>query len=123
MFLATSQNLLLKNEVLLVELAPGGHVGRLVIWTESAFRKLDRIYGTFKSPSTMKKGFTLPLAKMANPDFARAKKSEEIVKAVRPVRRVVKTPKVSLLEPRTTFHPFEKMESLFSLIFLQVQKT
>merc|ERR1712203_834130 len=34
------------DELNLLKLAPGGHVGRFCIWTESAFKKLDAIYGT-----------------------------------------------------------------------------
>ena len=30
----------------LLTLAPGGHVGRFIIWTKSAFDKLDSIFGT-----------------------------------------------------------------------------
>merc|ERR1711963_345649 len=30
----------------LLKIAPGGHVGRFCIWTESAFKKLDKVYGT-----------------------------------------------------------------------------
>ena len=78
----------------LLRLAPGGHLGRLVIWTESAFRKLDAIFGTFKATSQQKKGFSLPLPKMANPDFGRAIRSEEIVKAVRRHRVASKGAKV-----------------------------
>ena len=29
----------------LLKIAPEGHVGRFCIWTESAFKKLDSIYG------------------------------------------------------------------------------
>merc|ERR1712241_934443 len=39
----------------LLKLAPGGHVGRFCIWTESAFKKLDNIYGTWRKSSTEKK--------------------------------------------------------------------
>ena len=41
----------------LIRLAPGGHVGRFCIWTESAFRKLDDIYGTWKKSSKEKKNY------------------------------------------------------------------
>jgi large subunit ribosomal protein L4e len=78
----------------LLKLAPGGHLGRLIIWTESAFRKLDAIYGTLHKKSTHKADFHLPTAKMTNADFARLIRSEEIVKAVRPTRKNVKTVKV-----------------------------
>ena len=36
------------NRMNLLKLAPGGHVGRFCIWTESAFKKLDDIFGTYK---------------------------------------------------------------------------
>lgn len=42
------------NKMNLLRLAPGGHVGRFCIWTESAFRKLDELYGTWRKPSTQK---------------------------------------------------------------------
>merc|ERR1711881_571940 len=49
----------------LLKLAPGGHVGRFCIWTESAFKKLDAIYGTWRKPSETKKNRNLPMPKMA----------------------------------------------------------
>ncbi|KAL2509489.1 60S ribosomal protein L4-1 [Forsythia ovata] len=44
----------------LLKFAPGGHVGRFIVWTKSAFEKLDEIYGTFDKPSEKKKGYVLP---------------------------------------------------------------
>ena len=38
----------------LLQLAPGGHVGRFVIWTEAAFSALDSIFGTATEPSAAK---------------------------------------------------------------------
>merc|ERR1711962_1147804 len=38
----------------ILKLAPGGHVGRFVIWTEAAFKKLDGLYGTWRKPSASK---------------------------------------------------------------------
>lgn len=40
----------------LLKLAPGGHVGRFIIWTQSAFKQLDKLFGTWKSASKLKKG-------------------------------------------------------------------
>jgi len=68
----------------LLRLAPGGHVGRFVIWTESAFRKLDELYGTWKRESKMKRHYNLPQPKMSNTDLSRLLKSDEIQKAIRP---------------------------------------
>lgn len=64
----------------LLQLAPGGHVGRFVIWTESAFRELNNVFGTHKNPSS---NFTLPTHEVTNPDLARVINSNEIQSAIR----------------------------------------
>ena len=38
----------------LLKIAPGGHVGRFCIWTESAFSQLDKLYGTWRKASQEK---------------------------------------------------------------------
>jgi len=68
----------------ILKLAPGGHVGRFCIWTESAFRKLDDLYGTWKKDSTIKKKWNLPQPKMAITDLSKLLKSEEIRKVLKP---------------------------------------
>merc|ERR1712179_195752 len=62
----------------LLKLAPGGHVGRFCIWTESAFKKLDGLYGTWRKASTTKAGWNLPQPEMANTDLSVLLKSENI---------------------------------------------
>merc|ERR1711926_234 len=75
----------------LLKLAPGGHVGRFCIWTESAFKKLDGLYGTWRKASTTKAGWNLPQPKMAVTDLSKLLKSEEIRKVLRaPNRKVTK---------------------------------
>merc|ERR1711977_438695 len=44
----------------LLQLAPGGHLGRFIIWTSAAFKALDTIYGSTTTPSDLKKDFLLP---------------------------------------------------------------
>jgi large subunit ribosomal protein L4e len=73
----------------LLKLAPGGHVGRLCIWTESAFRQLDDICGTWKKASKQKTGFMLPRHIMMNTDLQQLINSEEIKGVVRkPTRKM-----------------------------------
>jgi len=74
----------------LLKLAPGGHVGRFCIWTESAFKKLDAIYGTWRKSSETKKNWNLPMPKMAVTDLSKLLKSEEIRKVLRAPNRKVK---------------------------------
>lgn len=66
----------------LLQLAPGGHVGRFCIWTEGAFKKLDKIYGTYHTKSTYKKDFSLPQPIMTSADLMQIMKHENIKRAI-----------------------------------------
>lgn len=95
----------------LLQLAPGGHLGRFIVWTESAFEKLDSIFGTQDKPSEIKKGFTLPRAPMANSDLARIINSDEIQSIVRPPKesqkkRVLKKNPLKNLAALIKLNPF-----------------
>jgi len=68
----------------LLSLAPGGNFGRLVVWTEGAFKKLSEIYGSLKSTAPMKKGYHLPRPAMENADVARIINSDEVQSVLRP---------------------------------------
>ncbi|KAL7092032.1 hypothetical protein ACP275_12G140400 [Erythranthe tilingii] len=74
----------------LLKLAPGGHLGRFIVWTKSAFEKLDEIYGTFEKTSEKKKGYVLPRSKMVNADLARIINSDEVQSVVRPIKKDIK---------------------------------
>ncbi|CAK1592330.1 unnamed protein product [Parnassius mnemosyne] len=87
-------DLLKVDKLNLLKLAPGGHVGRFIIWTQSAFERLDALFGSWKTPSKEKKNFNLPQPKMANTDLTRLLKSEEIRKVLRaPNKRVIRSPR------------------------------
>lgn len=77
-------DLLSVEKLNLLKLAPGGHVGRFVIWTESAFQRLDKLFGSWKTPSLEKKGYNLPQPKMSNTDLSRLLKADEIKAVLRP---------------------------------------
>jgi len=72
------------NHLNLLQLAPGGHLGRFVIWTRDAFEKLDSVFGTYKKSSTQKTDYSLPRPMMSNADLARIINSDEIQSALRP---------------------------------------
>ena len=74
----------------LLKLAPGGHVGRFCIWTEAAFKKLDGLYGTWRKPSAVKAGWNLPQPKMANTDLSSLLKSDAIRQVLRAPNKKVK---------------------------------
>ena len=71
------------NKLNLLKLAPGGHVGRFVIWTQSAFERLNALYGTWREKSKLKSDYNLPQPIMTGTDLSRILKSEEIQKVIR----------------------------------------
>eukprot|EP01130_Rhizamoeba_saxonica_P004347 TRINITY_DN177_c0_g1_i1.p1 TRINITY_DN177_c0_g1~~TRINITY_DN177_c0_g1_i1.p1 ORF type:complete len:394 (-),score=115.74 TRINITY_DN177_c0_g1_i1:22-1053(-) len=69
----------------LLQLAPGGHLGRFVIWAEDAFEQLNSIFGTLTQESEQKSGFKVPRSKMTNPDLTRIINSDEVQSVLRDV--------------------------------------
>lgn len=80
----------------LLQLAPGGHLGRFVIWTKDAFERLDSIYGTYKKAATEKSDYQLPRPILSNADVTRIINSDEIQSVLRD--------KI----PQSKFHPRKK---------------
>ncbi|KAJ3212957.1 hypothetical protein HK099_007626 [Clydaea vesicula] len=71
------------NALNLLQLAPGGHVGRFCIWTQAAFEKLDSLYGSYTKNSDLKSEYQLPRSLVTNPDLPRIINSEEIQSVVK----------------------------------------
>ncbi|CAI4252762.1 BAG_1a_G0008690.mRNA.1.CDS.1 [Saccharomyces cerevisiae] len=67
----------------LLQLAPGAHLGRFVIWTEAAFTKLDQVWGS-ETVASSKVGYTLPSHIISTSDVTRIINSSEIQSAIRP---------------------------------------
>jgi len=80
------------NSLNLLQLAPGGHLGRFIIWTKDAFDQLNIVFGTADKPSTLKKGYFLPRPILSNPDIRRIIQSDSVQAIVnaKPARFVPK---------------------------------
>lgn len=111
----------------LLRVAPGGRVGRFIIWTESAFKRLNELYGSWKEPSALKKGYNLPHPKMANTDLTRILKSDEIRKVLRAPRKKVFR-RVRRLNPLTNtrqmikLNPYAEVIKRRAILSLQKRK-
>merc|ERR1711934_150750 len=92
----------------ILKLAPGGHVGRFVIWTESAFKKLDDLYGTWRKPSATKAGWNLPQPKMANTDLSALLKSDAI-------RAVLRAPNRKVTRAVVRTNPLKNIRTMLQL--------
>lgn len=71
-------DLMCVDRLSLLELCPGGHLGRLVIWTLGAFEKLSVIYGKDALGETFKKGYSSPESLVTNHDVESLFYSDEI---------------------------------------------
>merc|ERR1712113_895621 len=47
------------NRINLLQLAPGGHLGRFTIFTRDAFESLDKVFGSYTTASEQKSGWTM----------------------------------------------------------------
>lgn len=106
----------------LLKLAPGGHLGRFCIWTEAAFKKLDGLYGTWRKASDSKKSWNLPQPKMANTDLSKLLKSEEIRKVLRAPNRkisraVIKTNPLKNVRTMLQLNPYSAVAKKNSTLF------
>merc|ERR1711997_257102 len=96
------------SQLNLLKLAPGGHVGRFCIWTESAFKKLDALYGTWRKDSSEKKTWNLPQPKMAVTDLSKLLKSEEI-------RKVLRAPNKKISRAVLKMNPLKNVKAMLQL--------
>ena len=80
----------------LLQLAPGGHLGRFIVWTSSAFEALDEIYGSTTVPSALKRDFLLPSSLVSNADIGRLINSSEVQAVVRAPKGEARTKRASV---------------------------
>jgi len=81
----------------LLQLAPGGHMGRFCVWSKAAFESLDTIYG--------ESGKRIPLPSMMNPDLGRIINSDEI-------QSVLNAPKAGQTHYAFKANPLKNIEAL-----------
>merc|ERR1712119_107879 len=102
-------NLVPVNALNVLRIAPGGHVGRFLIFTEDAAKALDTIYGNFSTGSSEKKGWSIPSAVIQNSDLQSMLQSDE-------VQSVIKAPKKSDTIRRTTKkNPLNNIRAMLKL--------
>merc|ERR1712115_431385 len=97
------------NNLNVLRLAPGGHVGRFLIFTEDAFKALDTIYGNFSAGSSSKKNWSIPSAVIQNSDLQALLQSDE-------VQSVLNAPKHSdTIKRSTKKNPLTNIRAMLKL--------
>jgi len=74
-----------------LQLAPGGHLGRFVVYTEDAFRQINHTFGTNRYASETKKGFHLNRPVMNCADISRIINSDQVQSKLREQRTSIRT--------------------------------
>jgi large subunit ribosomal protein L4e len=70
----------------LLQLAPGGHLGRFVIWTKDAFTALNKIFGNYRAKGVEKGGYVLNRNVMTCADLSRIINSDQVQSKLRQVK-------------------------------------
>ena len=86
-------------------------MGRLCIWSESAFAELDNLYGTYTTAGQKKQGkkpYVLPRPMMANSDLVRIINSDE-------VQSVLNAPKTSATLNTRKSNPLKRFSEMVKL--------
>lgn len=91
----------------LKQLAPGGQLGRLIIWTKGAILELNKIFGTFKKDGVLKSEYALQKSLLTNADISRIINSNEIQEAIKP------------REKNVTKHMIQKKNPLKNINFMK----
>ena len=98
----------------ILQLAPGGHLGRFLIFTKDAFKALTNVFGSYKGESTEKKGYKLNRPVMNCADIARIINSDQVQAKLREVRKSVRVHDKTKKNPLTNkaamtrLNPFAK---------------
>jgi len=74
----------------ILQLAPGGHLGRFCIFTKDAFDELNTVFGTFAKSSEEKKGYTLARPVMTCADLSRIINSDQVQAKLRDIKHSVR---------------------------------
>lgn len=70
----------------LLQLAPGGHLGRFIIWTQDAFKALNTIFGNWRRTDLEKSGYVLNRNVMTCADLARIINADSVQAKLRAIK-------------------------------------
>lgn len=92
----------------LLQMAPGGHLGRFVMWTKAAFEHLDALYGSASKKSELKFNYQMPRGIMTNTDISRIINSNEVQAKVVPAQH----PRGETVRKRNPLKSMKEMQKL-----------
>jgi len=105
------------NRLNILQLAPGGHLGRFLIFTKDAFKALNTVFGTHRYASLEKSGYKLNRNVMSCADLARIINSDQVQSKLRDIKTSVRMHDKTKKNPLTNkammnrLNPFAKKKA------------
>jgi len=93
----------------IIQLAPGGHLGRLVVFTKCGFNQLNNQFGSHFKNSVNKVGYSMNRPLMACADLSRIINSDKIQESLRAIRTTLQTARSTKKNPLTNVAMMNKM--------------
>lgn len=78
------------NRLNILQLAPGGHLGRFCIFTQDAFKELSTVFGSYTESPENKKGYTLARPVITCADLSRIINSDQVQAKLRDIKHSVR---------------------------------
>merc|ERR1711971_23005 len=111
------------NRLNIRQLAPGGHVGRLCLWTKSAFASLEKRFGSNKGAAATKKGYRLQHEVCSNADLTAIINSDAVQSVLNDKHAQVKRTKGTKPNPLKNRKAMAKLNPYSTVLRAERKKT
>jgi len=109
------------NRLNIRSLAPGGHLGRLCVWTQSAFNSLESHFGSGKGTASTKKGYRLQHDVVTSADLSGLINSDAIQSALRDTKMMARRTQGTKPNPLTNRKAMAKLNP-YSTVLRQMRQ-
>jgi len=109
------------NRLNIRSLAPGGHLGRLCVWTQSAFNSLEKHFGSGKGTAPTKKGYRLQNEVVTSADLSGLINSDAIQSVVRDAKMQAKRTRGTKANPLRNRRAMAKLNP-YSTVLREMRK-
>jgi len=104
------------NRLNVRSLAPGGHLGRLCVWTQSAFNALERHFGSGKGVSSTKKGYRLQNEVVTSADLSGIVNSDAVQSVLRDQKQQARRTRGTKANPLVNKRAMAKLNPYSSVL-------
>merc|ERR1712062_744386 len=111
------------NRLNIRQLAPGGHLGRFCIWTQSAFSALERIFGNGSAASHVKGGYRLQSEVCPSADLNGLINSDAIQSVVRETKVQAKRTSGTKANPLRNRRAMERLNPYSKVLRVKRRET